>query len=345
MPRSESSAVLTRRHVLLGLSGAAFVGGRITSSWATGEAKAISGSKAVLTAADVHVDGYPTVEAIRWMGAALQRETGGRIGIRVYHSGQLGKETDAINLARFGALDIARVNIAALNNAFPLSDILALPYVFDSTEHMRRALDGAPGREVLKAFEARGLVGLAFYDSGTRCFYNHVRPVIEPADLKGLKIRVPPSDIFVGLARALGANPTPLSYGEVFSALQTRLIDGAENNWTTFYTSRQFEVARHWAQSEHSYSPEVLLMSKQRLDSLPAADRELILATAAQSVPYMRQLWDRCEAESRAAVEKDGVHVTNVDRKAFQQAAAPVLEEHLKNTDLNRLYREIRALA
>jgi len=340
--------MLTRRQVLLALSSTAFVAGRIAPSGAAGtlgSAKAHSGSETVLTAADVHVDGYPTVEAVRWMGEVLHRETGGRLGIRVYHSGQLGRETDAINLARFGALDIARVNIAALNNAFPLTDILALPYVFDSTAHMRRALDGAPGREVLKAFEARGLVGLAFYDSGTRCFYNHVRPVVEPADLKGLKIRVPPSDIFVGLARALGANPTPLSYGEVFSALQTRLIDGAENNWTTFYTSRQFEVARHWAMSEHSYSPEALLMSKQRLDSLAPADRELILATAAQSVPYMRELWVRREAESRAAVEKDGVKVTDVDRNAFQQAAAPVLARHLKDTDLDRVYREIRALA
>jgi len=340
--------VLRRREVLLGLSSAALAGRAALSvaAAASGEAtKTLVGSETVLTAADVHVDGYPTVEAVRWMGEVIHRETGGRLGIRVYHSGQLGRETDAINLARFGALDIARVNIAALNNAFPLTDILALPYVFDSTAHMRRALDGAPGREVLKAFEARGLVGLAFYDSGTRCFYNHVRPVVEPADLKGLKIRVPPSDIFVGLARALGANPTPLSYGEVFSALQTRLIDGAENNWTTFYTSRQFEVARHWAMSEHSYSPEALLMSKQRLDSLPAADRELILATALKSVPYMRERWDRREAESRAAVEKDGVKVTDVDRKAFQQAAAPMLEAHLKDTDLNRLYREIRALA
>ncbi len=118
----------------------------------------ISASSAVvLTAADVHVDGYPTVEAVRWMGETLARETQGRISIRVYHSGQLGREADAINLAAVQALDIARVNVSALNNAFPLTDILSLPYVFDSTAHMRRALDGATGREILKAFEARGL--------------------------------------------------------------------------------------------------------------------------------------------------------------------------------------------
>ena len=298
-----------------------------------------------LTAADVHVDGYPTVEAVRWMGETLAHETGGRIGIRVYHSGQLGRETDAINLARFGALDIARVNVSALNNAFPLTDILALPYVFESTQHMRRCLDSATGREILQAFEFRGLVGLAFYDSGVRCFYNNRRAVVEPADLAGLKIRVPPSDIFVDFVRALGANPTPLSYGEVFSALQTHLIEGAENNWTTFYTSRQFEVARHWSQSVHSFAPEVLLMSKQRLDSMTSADRELVLDVAARSVPYMRQRWDQREAESQAAVEKAGVQVAQVDRKAFQKATAPMIETYLKDQALRRLYGQIRALA
>jgi tripartite ATP-independent transporter DctP family solute receptor len=334
--------VLTRRGLLShgGMALLAGLSGRVGAAAASSNPAGIT-----LTAADVHVDGYPTVEAVRWMGEALRRETGGRLGIRVYHSGQLGRETDAINLARFAALDIARVNIAALNNAFPLTDILALPYVFDSTAHMRRVLDGAPGRRILQAFEARGLVGLAFYDSGVRCFYNHLRPIAEPSDLKGLKIRVPPSDIFVGLIRALGANPTPLSYGEVFSALQTRLIDGAENNWPTFYTSRHFEVAGQWSQSEHSYSPEALLMSRRRFDSLSSRDRELILETAAQSVPYMRERWDLREAESRSAVMKAGITVTDVDRKAFQRAATPLLESYLKESELSALYREIRTLA
>ena len=217
----------TTRRRFLAASGACIASIASTAQSASAEASSKPTRSAVLTAADVHVNGYPTVEAVRWMGETLARETHGRLAIRIYHSGQLGRETDAINLARFGALDIARVNVAALNNAFPLTDVLALPYVFEDVAHMRRALDGAAGREILAAFEARGLKGLAFYDSGMRCFYNHRRPVVEPSDLKGLKIRVPPSDIFVGLVRALGANPTPLSYGEVFSALQTHLIDGA----------------------------------------------------------------------------------------------------------------------
>jgi tripartite ATP-independent transporter DctP family solute receptor len=330
--------MIDRRRALAGLAASGFALAR-TASAATRRADGL------MTAADVHIDGYPTVEAVRWISRVLEEHTGGRLRIRVYHSGQLGREGDAVNLARFGALDIARVNVAALNNAFPLTDILALPYVFDSVEHMRHCLDGAIGREILRGFEARGLVGLAFYDSGVRCFYNHLRPIVTPADLAGLKIRVPPSDIFVGLIRMLGANPTPLSFGEVFSSLQTHLIDGAENNWPTFYTSRQFEVARYWSQTQHSFAPEVLLMSKQRLEAMAPSDRAAMLDAAARSVPFMRELWDRREAESRAAVEKAGVQVNEVDREAFRRAAAPFLARYLKNPDLNRLHRAIRAEA
>jgi tripartite ATP-independent transporter DctP family solute receptor len=299
----------------------------------------------VLTASDVHVSDYPTVQALRWMGETISRESGGDLSIRVYHSGQLGRENDTVDLARFGALDIVRINFASLNNTFPATQTMSLPYVFDSTEHMRRSVDGAAGRMILEAFERRGLVGLAIYDSGARCFYNHLRAVVEPGDLKGLKIRVPPSDMFVSLVRALGANPTPLSYGEIFSGLQTKLIDGAENNWTTFHTSRHFEVARFWSHSEHSYSPEALLMSQRRYQKLSSAQRELVRAAATQSVPYMRTLWDRSEAASRAAVEKAGVRVLQVNRAAFQRVAAPMLESYMKDPQLQRIYQEIRAVA
>ncbi|HZF15064.1 MAG TPA: TRAP transporter substrate-binding protein [Steroidobacteraceae bacterium] len=325
--------MLTRRDVLLGAGGAMLA------------ARPLFAATQTLTAADVHVTDYPTVEAVRWMGQMLERETQGRLAIHVYHSGQLGREGDTVDLARFGALDLTRVNLAALNNAFPLTQVLSLPYVFDSTGHMRRAVDGPVGAEILAGFAARDLVGLAFYDSGARCFYNTRRAIHEPQDLKGLRIRVPPSDMFIGLVRSLGANPTPLSYGEVFSALQTRLIDGAENNCRSFHSSRQFEVARHWADSAHSYSPEALLMSKRRFLGLAPADQELVRETARLSVPYMRALWDKAEAESRAAVQKAGVEITSVDRAAFEAAAAPLRNSYLAAPALARLHRAIREVA
>lgn len=298
-----------------------------------------------LAATDVHVRGYPTVEALRWIGETLERESEGRVGLRVYHSGQLGRESDLIDLARFGAIDIARVNMAALNNPFPATRVLCLPYVFDDTAHMRRSLDGTVGAEILAAFGRRDLVGLAFYDSGARCFYNTRRPIVVPADLHGLKIRVPPSDIFMHLVRALGANPTPLPYGEVYSALQTHLIDGAENNWQSFHTTRQFESARYWSHSGHSFSPEALLMSRRRFELLRADDRERLLDVARRSVAYMRSLWDESERAARDYVLSHGVSANAVDRAAFERAAAPVLEHYRRDEQVEKFYRGIRALA
>jgi tripartite ATP-independent transporter DctP family solute receptor len=299
----------------------------------------------VLTATDVHVPGYPTVEALKWMDQTLRRETGGRLGIRLYHSGQLGRESDSIDLVRFGALDMTRVFGAALNNPFPLTRILSLPFVFESTPHLRRAVDGPIGREILEGFAARGLVGLALYDSGARSIYNTRRPVHEPKDLHGLKLRVPQSDIFMGVVRGLGANPTPLPYGEVYSALQTHLIDGAENNWPSFHTTRQFEVARYWSETTHAYTPEALLFSRRSYDALTPGDRALLVETAAQSVPMMRGLWDAYEAKSKEHVLAHGVLANEVDRVAFQRSVAPLVDFYRGAPAVDRQYRAIRELA
>lgn len=303
------------------------------------------GAGGELTATDVHVDGYPTVEAVKWIGQTLARETDGRLRIRLYHSGQLGRESDAIDMARFGAIDITRVYSGALNNVFPLTQALCLPYVFDSVAHLRRALDGDVGAAVLRGFEARGLVGLAIYDSGARCFYNTQRPLRTPDDLRGLKFRVPPSDIFIQLLRLFGANPTPLAFGQVFSALETRLIDGAENNMRSFHSSRHFEAAGYWSQSEHSYAPDVLLMSQRSLEALAPADRALVIETARGSVALMRRLWDESESAARAAVQAHGVDFNDVDMPAFRAAAAPLLDDYLRRPEIAPLYRRIRAFA
>jgi tripartite ATP-independent transporter DctP family solute receptor len=297
----------------------------------------------LLNAADVHVDGYPTVEAVRFIGRVLERETAGRIGIRVYHSGQLGRETDTVDLVRHGVLQLTRVFFGALNNAFPLTSLLGLPYVFDSTEHMRRCVDGPVGAEIRQSFAARGLVGLAIYDSGVRCFYNTQRAVHVPSDLAGLKLRVPPSDMFIGLVRAFGGNPTPLPYGEVFSALQTRLIDGAENNVRSFHSSRQFEVARYWSQTNHSYAPEALLMSRSAFDALTGSERALLTGAAEESVKHMRVLWDQSVADADATIRAAGVAVNDTDRAAFRRAAEPQVRRYLQDPDLARLHAAIRA--
>ncbi len=299
----------------------------------------------VLTATDVHPKDYPTVAAVRWIGETLERETGGRLRIRLYHAGQLGRESDTLEMARHGAIDFTRVYTGALNNAFPLTRALFMPFAFDSVAHQRHVHDGAVGATVLRGFEARDVVGLALYDSGARCFYNTRRPLRLPADLAGLKLRVPPSDIFIALIRRLGGNPTPLPYGQVFSALETHLIDGAENNLRSFHASRHFETARYWSQSAHSYAPDALLMSKRTLDALKPSDRTLLTDAAQASVKIMRDLWDSSEAESRRALEAAGVKMNTVDADAFRKAAEPLVRELLRDPQLRRLHDAIRAAA
>ena len=207
---------------------------------------------------------------------------------------------------------------------------------------MRRVVDGDVGQAVLDGFAARGLVGLAIYDSGARCVYNTRRPLESPADLRGLKVRVPPSDIFIQLLRLFGANPTPLAFGQIFSALETKLVDGAENNMRSYHSSRQFEIAPYWSQTEHSYAPDVLLMSQRSFDALAPADQALLRSLARQSVTVMRELWDASEAAAREAVLAAGARINAVDMAAFAAAARPLLDHHLAQPDIARLHRRIR---
>lgn len=298
-----------------------------------------------LTAADVHPKDYPTVAAVGWINERLAAEFGGELALRVYHSGSLGTEKDTLELARIGALAITRVHSSVLNNMVPATRILSLPYVFDSTEHMRRAFDGAFGAEILAACERHGLIGLALYDSGSRSFYNARHPIEAPSDLHGLKLRVPQSDIFIESVAALGASPTPLAYNAVFSALSTHLIDGAENNWPSYYTSRHFEIAPYWSESEHAYAPDMLLMSKRVADALPPRQREFLLAAARESLPLMRTRWDELVERARRTVVDAGVRVAAIDRPAFRNAVQPLLDRYLRDPEIKRLYDALRDFA
>ncbi len=321
------------RRTLIGASAAAAAGAGVAAAQVNGQS--------IVTAVDVHPTDYPTVEAVRWMGAEIERETQGRIVFRLYPAGQLGSETDTVNLARFGVLDIARVYLGAVNNAFPATQPLALPYTFRDEAHLRRVIDGEIGRDILSTFERRGLVGLAFYDSGMRSMYNARRAIHTPADMRGLKVRVPRSDIFMAMLDAMGANATPIPFGEVFTGLQTHLIDAAENNWATYQSTRQYEVARYWSQTDHCCAPEALLMSKRRFDALSSSDKELFLAKARESVPVMRALWDEKQASARQTVLDAGVQYNDADHDAFRRAVEPMRRRYLDRADIAETVRRI----
>src|SRR5947207_3737498 len=230
--------------------------------------------------ADTQNEDYPTVQALRYMGRLIEERSGGRHQVRVFHSRQLGEEKETIEQTRVGAIDLNRTNVALVGTFVPAINVLAMPFLFRSAEHLQKVLDGPIGNEILGSFEPYGFVGLAFYDSGARSIYNSVHPVRSLADLKDLRIRVQQSELMSDMVRALGAEPIALPYGQVLTGLATRLIDGAGNNWPSFVTTDHYKYARFYTLTEHSMSPEVLVMSQKAWQSLSADDQTMFREAA-----------------------------------------------------------------
>lgn len=300
----------------------------------------------MLLSSDTHPVGYPTVEAVQEMGRLITERTGGRLGVKVYAGGQLGAERDTLEITSFGGLDLNRVFMSPLNAIEPDTTIPSLPFLFSSQDHMRRVLDGAPGRAILDRLEPHGLIGLCYYDSGERSFYNTRRPIHSPEDMKGLKIRTPNSDLSVEMINGMGANATPMDLGEVYQSLVQGVIDGAENNWPSFESGRHFEAAPYFSLTRHTMTPEVLLMAKARWDKLSSGDREIILACAAESVPFMRRLWDERVAASRERLLAAGVKENDVtDRDAFRSLMKPIYDRFVTTPFQKRLVAEIEGMA
>jgi len=304
----------------------------------------VQAQQVTLRSADTHPEAYPTVEAVKYMAEIMKRESNGRLDIKVFHSGQLGEEKDTIQQTQFGVIDMNRINLAPLNNVVPETRVPALPFLFRSVDHMHKVMDGEIGEQILKAFESHGMIGLAFYDSGARSFYNTKRPIKSLDDMKGLKIRVQQSDLFIDLIKALGGNPTPMPFGEVYSGLQTGVIDGAENNWPSYQSTRHYEVAKHYSLSEHSMSPEVLVMSKKSWDKLSKDDQQLIRKAAKESVAKMRELWQAREKVSKEAVIAAGSQLNELDKTAFIKAAEPVYAKHVTDPKMKDMVARIRAV-
>ncbi|WP_138467215.1 TRAP transporter substrate-binding protein [Poseidonocella sp. HB161398] len=307
-------------------------------------ATAATACETTFRSSDTHPEGYPTVLAVQEMGKLLEERSDGRLCVEVFHSAQLGEEKDTIEQTQFGVIDMNRVSMGPFNNIIEETQVVSLPYVFRSVEHMHHVMDGPIGDEILAAFEAHDLVGLAFYDGGSRSFYNSEKPITSMADLAGMKFRVMQSDIFVDMVSALGANATPLPYGEVYSSIQTGVIDGAENNWPSYESSGHFEVAKYYTLDQHLIVPEVLVMSKLTWDKLSPEDQELVRQAAKDSVPVMRELWEEREAASEQKVIDAGVEViTDIDKTPFIEAMKPVYEKHVTSDKLKDLVERIQA--
>ena len=296
------------------------------------EAKAEAPAEQILLRlAETHPGDYPTTLGDIKFAELVEEKTGGRIKIEVYHSKQLGEEKDVIEQVQFGAIDFTRVSVGPMTEFSPELAVVALPYIYQSADHMWDVLNSEIGDEFLGGLEASNFVGLGWFDGGARSFYNSVKPIQTLEDLAGLKFRVMQSEMMVDMVEALGASPTPMAYGEVYSSIQTGVIDGAENNWPSYDTSSHFEVAKYYTLDEHLRVPEILIASKMVMDKLSAEDLVLIKEAALESQMYQRELWAEKEKVSEEKIRAAGneIYVLPAEEKArFAATMAPVWAKH-----------------
>lgn len=296
-----------------------------------------------LKSADVHnSNDYPTVVAVRHLGEVLAKSSGGQLTVKVFNKGALGTEKETLDQVKLGALAMTRVHGAALAGMCPKLTVATLPFVFRSVAHQRRVFDGPVGEELLGACEAQGLVGLALYDAGARSLYAK-RAIKTVVDAKGLKVRVPQTDVWIAAMAAIGANATPMPIGEVYTGLKTGLIDAAENNLPSFEGFRHMEAAPFYARTEHAMTPDVLFISQRVWAKLTPAQQGQVRAAAKASVALQRQKWDAQEAQSLARAQAAGARLVDVDRAAFQAAMAPVVARFANTPDLQRLVKQIQS--
>ena len=288
--------------------------------------------KIVLKAADVHPLGYPTVEAVVRMGKKLEAATNGRISIQMYPSMQLGGEKEMIEQAQVGALATARISVGPMGPLVPELNVFNLPFMFRDSAHMEKVIDGPIGDEMLKKISdhpTAGLIGLAWMNGGSRNVYNSKRPIKTPDDLKGLKIRMMGNPIFVDTMNSLGGNGVAMGYDQLINAMQTGVVDGAENNEPSYATGQHYRYAKYYSLTGHLMIPELLVFSKRIFDTLSKDDQVLVLKFAKEAQQEQRALWYEMEKKSMAQMVEAGAQINEVpDRKPFQDLVKPVWDKY-----------------
>jgi tripartite ATP-independent transporter DctP family solute receptor len=298
-----------------------------------------------MKAADVHPAGYPTVAAVESMGKKLEAATQGRIKFQMFPGSVLGGEKEMIEQTQVGAIQILRTSLGPVGPVVPEVNVFNMPFVFRNIAHMRAVIDGPIGQDLLDKISASPakMIGLAWMDGGSRSLYTK-KPVRKPEDLKGQKIRMMGNPLFVDTMNAMGGNGIAMGYGEVFTAIQTGVIDGAENNPPSLFTANHFKAgAKYYTQTNHLIIPEILVMSKVTWDKLSAADQALVKKTAREAQLEQRQLWDKAVADYTAKLKAEGVEFIEMDNKPFYDATAPVRAKYGANfADLMKRISDVK---
>ena len=293
---------------------------------------AFAQSKMTLKATDVHPLGYPTEEAVVRMGKKLETATNGRLTIQMFPSMQLGGEKEMIEQAQVGALQIARISVGPMGPIVPEMNVFNLPFMFRDNAHMEKVIDGPIGDELLKKLSdhpTAGLIGLAWMNAGTRNVYNSKKPIKSVADLKGLKIRMMGNPVFVDTMNSLGGNGVAMGFDQLINAMQTGVVDGAENNEPTYNSGQHYRYAKYYSKTGHLMIPEILVFSKKSWATLSKDDQALIMKLSKEAQQEERKLWYASEKASMEAIKKGGAEVNEVsDKKEFQAAVKPVWDKY-----------------
>lgn len=297
----------------------------------------------VLRLAETHPQDYPTTKGDYEFARLVKERSGGRIQVEVYYGSQLGQEKAVIEQVQFGAIDMTRVSISPVASFVPKLNAFQMPYLYRDEAHQWKVLKGDIGKSLLASLEPFGFIGLGWFEAGSRNFYNSKRPINKPEDLKGLKIRVQESELMMGLVSAFGAVPTPMAYGEVYSALQTGVVDGAENNWPSYFSTSHYEVAKYFCLDEHTRVPEIIIGSKISLGKLPKADQDLIKQAALDAIDFQRAEWAKYEQLSIDKVKAGGAQITYIgDKTEWQKLMDPLYKKQSK--EIQDFVKQIQAV-
>lgn len=283
---------------------------------------------------------HPVHKAMLFMAEKLKEKSGGKVILQVYPGEQLGSEREMIEQVQMGLLDMTKVSTSPLESFIPSMSVFSIPYLFRDSDHLWKVLNGSVGKKLLQAGEEKGFRGLCYYDAGSRSFYTKSKPILTPADLEGMKIRVQESQTSMQMIKELGASPTPIAWGELYTSLQQGVVDGAENNPPSFYLSGHYEVCKHYSLDEHTMVPDIVLIGIKTWNKLPADVQKMVEEAANESVEYQKQLWKETTENALKKVQEHGVKVYYPEKAPFRKKVK-TMHESYKGTEVGELIDEI----
>ncbi|WP_037316941.1 TRAP transporter substrate-binding protein [Salegentibacter sp. Hel_I_6] len=288
---------------------------------------------------------HPVHQALAFFAERVEKKSNGELIVEVYPGGQLGSERESLELLQLGGLAMTKVSSAVMENFSPKLRVFGYPYIFQDKEHRYKLYDSGLGNELLLDGEQYWLRGLTYFDAGSRSFYTTDTPIKTPSDLKGLKIRVMQSPTSISLIKSLGGSPTPVSWGELYTSLQQGVVEGAENNLPSFYTSRHYEICKNFSMDEHSAIPDILVISTLIYNKLSSEEKKWIQEAAQEAAVKQRELWEIAEKEALEAIKEEGVNITYPDKELFKKQSEHIIKD-LKEEEpaLYSIVQEIKDL-